>query len=201
MAVQSNDGSWVIHFGVFEADLRAGELRRNSSKVKLQEQPFQILAMLLERPGEIVTREELRARLWSADTFVDFDHGLNSAIRRLRDVLGDSAENPSFVETLGRRGYRFIAPVASRVLRERQQEPIESVAVLPFANRSADPNHRLLERRHHRKPHQQSVANLDPARHGAQHSLPLQRKRRRSSKGGERSARSRCGLGEIAEAG
>ena len=140
MAVRANDGSWVIHFGVFEADLRAGELRRNGSKVKLQEQPFQILAILLERPGEIVTREELRARLWSADTFVDFDHGLNSAIRRLRDALGDSAENPSFVETLGRRGYRFIAPVASRVLRERQQEPIESVAVLPFANRSADPN-------------------------------------------------------------
>jgi TolB-like protein/Tfp pilus assembly protein PilF len=140
MAVRANDGSWVIHFGVFEADLRAGELRRNGSKVKLQEQPFQILAMLLERHGEIVTREELRARLWSADTFVDFDHGLNSAIRRLRDALGDSAENPSFVETLGRRGYRFIAPVASRVLRERQHEPIESVAVLPFANRSADPN-------------------------------------------------------------
>ncbi len=140
MAVRANDGSWVIHFGVFEADLRAGELRRNGSKVKLQEQPFQILAMLLERPGEIVTREELRARLWSADTFVDFDHGLNSAIRRLRDALGDSAENPSFVETMGRRGYRFIAPVASRVLRERQHEPIESVAVLPFANRSADPN-------------------------------------------------------------
>jgi TolB-like protein/Tfp pilus assembly protein PilF len=140
MAVRANDGSWVIHFGVFEADLRAGELRRNGSKVKLQEQPFQILAILLERPGEIVTREELRARLWSADTFVDFDHGLNSAIRRLRDALGDSAENPSFVETLGRRGYRFIAPVASRVLPERQHEPIESVAVLPFANRSADPN-------------------------------------------------------------
>jgi Tol biopolymer transport system component/DNA-binding winged helix-turn-helix (wHTH) protein len=124
VAERANDGSWVIHFGVFEADLRAGELRRNGAKVKLQEQPFQILAMLLERPGEIVTREEVRARLWSADTFVDFDHGLNSAIRRLRDALGDSAENPSFVETLGRRGYRFIAPVASRVLRERQHEPI-----------------------------------------------------------------------------
>src|SRR5260370_39237673 len=111
MAVRANDGSWVIHFGVFEADLRAGELRRNGSKVKLQEQPFQILAMLLERPGEIVTREELRARLWSADTFVDFDHGLNSAIRRLRDALGDSAANPSLVQTLGSRGYRFISAV------------------------------------------------------------------------------------------
>lgn len=111
MAVRANDGSWVIHFSVFQADLRAGELRRNGSKVKLQEQPFQILAMLLERPGEIVTREELRARLWSPDTFVDFDHSLNSAIRRLRYALGDSAENPGFVETLGRRGYRFVAPV------------------------------------------------------------------------------------------
>src|SRR6266436_2353847 len=94
MAVRASDGSRVIHFGVFEADLRAGELRRNGSKVKLQEQPFQILAMLLERPGEIVTREELRARLWSADTFVDFDHGLNSAIRRLRDALAILLKTP-----------------------------------------------------------------------------------------------------------
>jgi DNA-binding winged helix-turn-helix (wHTH) protein len=110
MAARAHDGSWVIHFSVFEVDLRAGELRRNGLKVKLQEQPFQILAMLLERPGEFVIREELRARLWSADTFVDFDHGLNSAIRRLQEALGDSAETPGFVETLGRRGYRFIAP-------------------------------------------------------------------------------------------
>ena len=111
MAVLANDGPWVIHFSVFEVDLRAGELRRNGRKVKLQEQPFQILAMLLEHPGEIVTREELRAKLWSADTFVGFDHSLNSAIRRLRDALDDSAENPTFVETLGHRGYRFIVPV------------------------------------------------------------------------------------------
>jgi len=101
----------VVHFSVFEVDLRVGELRRNGVKVKLQNQPFQILAMLLERRGELVTREELRARLWSADTFVDFGNGLNSAIRRLRDALGDTAENPTFVETLGRRGYRFIAAV------------------------------------------------------------------------------------------
>jgi TolB-like protein/Tfp pilus assembly protein PilF len=144
MAVRVNDGSWVIHFGVFEADLRAGELRRNGLKVKLQEQPFQILAMLLKRPGEIVTREEVRARLWSADTFVDFDHGLNSAIQRLRDALGDSAENPGFVETVARRGYRFIAPVASRVLLARRHEAIDSVAVLPFANDSGDPNTEYL---------------------------------------------------------
>ncbi len=135
MAVRANDGSWVIHFGVFEADLRAGELRRNGSKVKLQEQPFQILAMLLERPGEIVTREELRARLWSADTFVDFDHGLNSAIRRLRDALGDSAENPS--------GYRFISAVgfhdSQTLLGEPSSPKIQSLVVLPLENLSKDP--------------------------------------------------------------
>ena len=101
----------VIRFGTFEADLRAGELRRNGIKIRLQEQPFQVLAMLLEHPGEIVTREELHSRLWPADTFVDFDHGLNAAVKRLRDALGDSAENPRFIETLARRGYRLLAPV------------------------------------------------------------------------------------------
>src|ERR1700739_1339093 len=101
----------VIRFGIFEVDVRAGQLRRNGLKVRLQEQPFQVLAMLLERPGEVVTREDLHARLWLADTFVDFDHGLNAAVKRLRDALGDSAENPRFVETLARRGYRFLAPV------------------------------------------------------------------------------------------
>jgi Tol biopolymer transport system component/DNA-binding winged helix-turn-helix (wHTH) protein len=100
----------VIRFGIFEVDIRAGELRRKGVKVRLQEQPFQVLAMLLERPGELVTREELRSRLWPADTFVDFDHGLNAAVKRLRDALGDSADSPRFVETLARRGYRFLAP-------------------------------------------------------------------------------------------
>jgi Tol biopolymer transport system component/DNA-binding winged helix-turn-helix (wHTH) protein len=98
----------IIRFSIFEVDLNAGELRRNGAKVKIQEQPFQVLATLLEQPGEIVTREELRGKLWPADTFVDFDHGLNAAIKRLRDALGDSAENPRFVETVARRGYRFI---------------------------------------------------------------------------------------------
>ena len=101
----------ATRFGVFEVDPRAGELRRKGVKVKLQEQPFQVLAMLLERPGEVVTREELQKRLWPADTFVDFDHSLNAAVKRLRDALGDSADNPRFVETLARRGYRFVAPV------------------------------------------------------------------------------------------
>jgi Tol biopolymer transport system component/DNA-binding winged helix-turn-helix (wHTH) protein len=102
--------SAVVRFGVFEVDLRAGELRKNGSKLKLAGQPFQVLAILLERPGELVTREELQKRLWP-DTFVDVDHNLNTAINKIREVLGDSAENSRFVETLSRRGYRFIASV------------------------------------------------------------------------------------------
>jgi TolB-like protein/DNA-binding winged helix-turn-helix (wHTH) protein/Flp pilus assembly protein TadD len=98
-------------FGVFELDLRAGELRKHGMRVRLQEQPFQVLTMLLERPGEVVTREELQKKLWSADTFVDFDHGLNKAINKIREALSDSAESPRFVETVARRGYRFLAEV------------------------------------------------------------------------------------------
>jgi len=100
-------------FGSFEMDLRAGELRKHGVRIRLQTQPFQILGRLLERPGEVVTREELRHALWPEDTFVDFDHGLNNAINRLRETLGDSAESPRFLETLPRRGYRFIAAVES----------------------------------------------------------------------------------------
>ncbi len=103
----------ALRFGACWVDLRAGELRKNGRKIRLPEQPFQILALLLERPGEVVTREELRQKLWPADTFVDFDHGLNNAINRLREVLNDSAENPRYIETLPRRGYRFIYPVDS----------------------------------------------------------------------------------------
>src|SRR6202050_874914 len=99
----------IIRMGVFELDLHSGELRRNGLKVKLQEQPFQILALLLEHPGEVVTREGLRRRLWPADTFVDFEHSLNAASKRLRDALGDDADNPRFVETVPRRGYRLVA--------------------------------------------------------------------------------------------
>jgi DNA-binding winged helix-turn-helix (wHTH) protein len=110
-STNGNRSAGKIRFGVFEADVQTAELRKNGRKVKLQEQPFQILSMLLESPGDIVTRDALRASLWPVDTFVDFDHGLNAAVKRLRDALGDSAENPRFVETLARRGYRFIAPV------------------------------------------------------------------------------------------
>ena len=98
-------------FGPFDADLRSGELRKHGLRLKLQPQPFQILALLLKHPGDVVTRDELRQELWPADTFVDFDTGLNSAIKKLRDVLDDSAEEPRYIETLPRRGYRFIARV------------------------------------------------------------------------------------------
>jgi Tol biopolymer transport system component/DNA-binding winged helix-turn-helix (wHTH) protein len=125
----SSNGTRVIRFGVFEVDQRAGELRRNGTRVKLQEQPFQILALLLERPGEVVTREELQSRLWPADTFVDFDHSLNAAVRRLRDALGDSAENPRFVETVARRGYRFLAPVNGTA-----PPPVSEIAASPVTS-------------------------------------------------------------------
>ena len=101
----------LIRFGVFEADLVTGELRRDGTKIRLQEQPFQLLAVLLERPGDLVTRDELQKRLWPADTFVDFDHSLNTAVNKLREALADTAANPRFVQTVARRGYRFIAPV------------------------------------------------------------------------------------------
>ena len=107
----ADPSSRIIRFSTFEVNLHTGELRQRGQKVKLQEQPFQVLAALLERPGELVTREELRSKLWPADTFVDFDHSLNAAIKRLRDAFGESAETPIFVETVPRRGYRFIAPV------------------------------------------------------------------------------------------
>jgi TolB-like protein/DNA-binding winged helix-turn-helix (wHTH) protein/Tfp pilus assembly protein PilF len=105
-----------VRFGVFEADMEAGELRKHGLRLKLSEQPFQILAMLVARPGEVVSREVLRERLWPSDTFVDFDHGLNNAVMRLREVLGDSSDHPRFIETLPRRGYRFIAPVELKSL-------------------------------------------------------------------------------------
>ena len=116
----STHASPILRFSIFEVNLQTGELRRKGQKVKLQDQPFRVLAVLLERPGEVVTREELRSKLWPADTFVDFDHSLNAAIKRLRSALGESAEKPIFIETMARRGYRFIgivevpAPVSSR---------------------------------------------------------------------------------------
>src|SRR5438874_5085509 len=100
----------LLRFGAFEADVQTGELRKHGVKLKFSGQPFQVLAILLERPGEVVTREELQKRLWP-DTFVDVERNLNTAVNKIREVLGDSAESPRYVETLPRRGYRFIAPV------------------------------------------------------------------------------------------
>ena len=100
-----------VRFGAFELDLRTAELRTNRQNLTLQGQPFQILIVLLERPGELVTRDELQRRLWTADTFVDFEHNLNKAVNRLRDALDDSAERPKFIETLPRKGYRWVGPV------------------------------------------------------------------------------------------
>ena len=101
----------IYRFGMFELDSRSAELRRNGSRLKIQEQPLQVLLKLLEHPGEVVSREELRASLWPADTFVDFETGLNTVIKRLRETLGDSAETPIFIETIPRRGYRFVGTV------------------------------------------------------------------------------------------
>src|SRR3981081_2411643 len=107
------NGSDRLRFGVYEADLHTGELWKHGARVKLVGQPFEILAVLVRRPGQLVTREELRARLWPGDTFVDFNHGLNAAVNKLRDVLCDSADTPKYIETLPRRGYRFVAAVES----------------------------------------------------------------------------------------
>src|ERR1700730_5156885 len=113
-----------VRFGVFEVDLRSGELRKKGTRIRLQGQPFVLLITLLKQRGEVVTREELRRALWPEDTFVDFDHSLGTAVNKLREVLGDSAANPRFVETLPRRGYRFIAPVV--IVSESEDTPVVS---------------------------------------------------------------------------
>lgn len=127
-------------FGPFEIDLRAGELRKGGTKIKLREQSFQVLALLVEHPSEVVTREELRARLWPSGVFVDFENNLNTAVTRLREALGDSAEKPRYIETLPRRGYRFIATVATEEPRlDEATAGKVRLAVLPFENLSGDP--------------------------------------------------------------
>lgn len=113
--MEAPDRNHKTRFGDFEADLRALELRKNGIRLKLQHQPFQVLALLLEHPGDVVTREELRQKLWPGDTFVDFDTSLNSAVKKLRDALSDSADEPRYIETVPRLGYRFIAPVENGV--------------------------------------------------------------------------------------
>src|ERR1700733_8451449 len=120
----------IFRFGAYEGDPDSGELRKSGIRLRVQEQPFQVLLVLLGRPSEVVTREELRQRLWPADTFVDFDHSLNSVINKLREALSDSAANPRFIETLARRGYRFLAPV--EFVRKHSGPPAAVIAAAPI---------------------------------------------------------------------
>ena len=136
MSTSSASPAQVIRFGSFEANFRSKELRKSGVRIKLHDQPFQVLTMLLERPGELVTREEIRNRLWPGDTYVGFDHGLNNAVNRLREALGDSADSPRFVETLPRRGYRFIAPTTLQAF-TNDSAPLE-IASAP--GESSDPS-------------------------------------------------------------
>jgi adenylate cyclase len=140
VVVESLRSQQIARFGPFELDQAAGELRKDGARVRLQEQPLQVLQVLLETPGKLITREELQRRIWPSDTFVDFDHGINNAIKRLREALGDTAETPRYVETLPRRGYRFIGSINSVA----EPEGIRSIAVLPFLNLSADPENEFF---------------------------------------------------------
>ena len=133
----------ILCFGVFEADLVSGELRKAGVRIRLQDQPFQLLTLLLEHPQEIVSRDEIRAKLWPADTFVDFDHSLNTAVAKIREVLGDSASSPRYIETLAKRGYRFVAPVQATDGVVGAEEP---VAVAARAETDLPMPHRGLSR-------------------------------------------------------
>lgn len=140
-------------FGVFEADASTGELRKQGTRIKLNAQPFLVLLMLLDRPGEVLTREEIAQAIWSDGTFVDYEHGLNSAVNRIREALGDSASSPRFVETLARRGYRFIAPVqrtptapreTANMVPSAESNDVASISLLPTADELPEAPHRAL---------------------------------------------------------
>jgi DNA-binding winged helix-turn-helix (wHTH) protein len=126
-------------FGAFEADAATGELRRQGIRIKLNAQPFQVLLMLLERPGQLLTREEISRELWPDGTFVDYEHGVNSAVNRIREALGDTAGNPRFIETLARRGYRFVAPVERIALSEDPSPPKSESPFPPATEQTAPP--------------------------------------------------------------
>jgi cholera toxin transcriptional activator len=160
-----NDYSASLYrFDDFEADLRSGELRKSGERLRIQEQPFQVLVALLERPREVITRDELRQRLWPSDTFVDFDHGLNTTINKLRESLGDSASNPRFIETLPRRGYRFLAdvdrveiqPSSTSIPADASEAPTGEFPTVPIA----DPKSSILEGGCARPPSQLSHSEL-----------------------------------------
>jgi TolB-like protein/DNA-binding winged helix-turn-helix (wHTH) protein/Flp pilus assembly protein TadD len=139
--MEATDRTRRARFDAFEVDMRAGEVRKHGIRLKLHRQPFQVLSLLLEHPGDVVTREELRQKLWPGDTFVDFDTGLNSAVKKLRDALCDSAEKPRYIETLPRRGYRFIAQVQNGDL-PTGVAPIEPLAVIPLRPNPIEQGHR-----------------------------------------------------------
>ena len=140
----------VVRFGVFELDAHSGELRKSGVRLSVQDQPLQVLKLLLDRPGELVTREELRQQLWPSDTFVGFEHGLNAAVGRLRETLGDSADTPRFIETLPRRGYRFVGTIADdgAALHRRQWSMPPESAGRP----AAEPRPTPARRTHARSP-------------------------------------------------
>src|SRR5580693_4569485 len=123
------NGSRTIRFGAFEADLHSGEVRKSGNRVKLQDQPFKVLQILLERPGDLVSREELQTRIWPEETYGDFDHAVNVAVGKLRTALGDSADNPSFIETVPRRGYRFVARLERTQIEPAPPAPPEEIVV------------------------------------------------------------------------
>jgi DNA-binding winged helix-turn-helix (wHTH) protein len=158
----------VVRFGVFEADLRTEELRRGGVRVRIQDLPFRALKLLLSRPNQVITREEFRQILWPADVFVDFDLGIRSAIKRLRDALGDSAENPIFVETVDRRGYRWIAPTRSEPSLEAAlvAEPEQEDIATPVPASAGRWNFQLFSLAQHRL----SGTRLDT--HRVEHLLP-----------------------------
>lgn len=135
---KSSSAGKIVRFNLFSVDLASGELRKKGVRIRLQEQPFQLLAFLLERPGELVTRDELRQKLWPANTFVDFDHSLNTAVNKLREALGDSASNPRFVETLARRGYRFLAAVETAGAQPRLTETSKTGSLIGTATPVAE---------------------------------------------------------------
>src|SRR6266853_4112278 len=131
----------VVRFGTYEVFLQSGEVRKAGLRVRVQQQPMKLLEILLERPGEVVTREELRTRVWAEESFGDFDQAVNIAIAKLRSALGDSAENPRFIETLPKRGYRFIADVSVVDTDARPKKPESSAGDLPGSQRKMGPGH------------------------------------------------------------
>src|ERR1700746_3776792 len=133
----------IVRFGTYEVSLQSGEMRKGGVRIKVQQQPMKLLEILLERPGEVVTREELRSRIWVDESFGDFDQAVNIAIAKLRSALGDSAENPRYIETLPKRGYRFIGYVSVVDTKARPQKPESSAGDLPGSQERTVPGHQI----------------------------------------------------------